>query len=77
MYDEAWPEFDASLAVANTVEIAVQVMGKVRGHATVAADASKEDMQAAALDAVSEHIAGKTVRKVIVVPGKLVNIVAN
>ena len=77
VYDEAWPEFDASLAVANTVEIAVQVMGKVRGHATVAADASKEDMQAAALDAVSEHIAGKTVRKVIVVPGKLVNIVAN
>ena len=77
VYDEPWPEFDASLAVADTVEIAVQVMGKVRGHATVAADASKDEMQAAALEAVSSLLEGKTVRKVIVVPGKLVNVVAN
>ena len=77
VYNEPWPEFDASLAVANTVEIAVQVMGKVRGHATVAADASKEETEKAALDAVAAHLEGKTVRKVIVVPGKLVNVVAN
>lgn len=77
VYDEPWPEFDASLAVADTVEIAVQVMGKVRGHATVAADASRDEMQAAALEAVSALLEGMTVRKVIVVPGKLVNVVAN
>ena len=77
VYNEPWPEFDASLAVANTVEIAVQVMGKVRGHATVAADASKEETEKAALEAVAAHLEGKTVRKVVVVPGKLVNVVAN
>ena len=77
VYNEPWPEFDASLAVASTVEIAVQVMGKVRGRATIAADASKEDTEKAALEAVASYIEGKTVRKVIVVPGKLVNVVAN
>ena len=77
VYNEPWPEFDASLAVASTVEIAVQVMGKVRGRATIAADASKEETEKAALEAVSSFIEGKTVRKVIVVPGKLVNVVAN
>ena len=77
VYDEPWPSFDASLAVASTVEIAVQVMGKVRGRATIAADASREDTEAAALAAVASQLEGKTVRKVIVVPGKLVNIVAN
>ena len=77
VYDESWPSFDASLAVASTVEIAVQVMGKVRGRATIAADASREDTEAAALAAVASQLEGKTVRKVIVVPGKLVNIVAN
>ena len=77
VYNEPWPEFDPSLAVANTVEIAVQVMGKVRGHATVAADASKEETEKAALEAVAAHLEGKTVRKVVVVPGKLVNVVAN
>ena len=77
VYDEPWPVFDASQAVADTVEIAVQVMGKVRGHATVAKDAPKEDVERAALDAVASLLEGKTVRKVIVVPGKLVNVVAN
>ncbi len=77
VYNEPWPEFDASLAVASTVEIAVQVMGKVRGRATIAADASKEETEKAALEAVASYIEGKTVRKVIVVPGKLVNVVAN
>ncbi len=77
VYNEPWPEFDASLAVSSTVEIAVQVMGKVRGRATIAADASKEETEKAALAAVASHLEGKTVRKVIVVPGKLVNVVAN
>ena len=74
VYNEPWPTFDPVLAVADTVEIAVQVMGKVRGHATVA---SKEETEKAALAAVASQLEGKTVRKVIVVPGKLVNVVAN
>lgn len=77
VYNWPWPEFDASLAKADTVEIAVQVMGKLRGRATIAADASKEETEKAALEAVASYIEGKTVRKVIVVPGKLVNVVAN
>ena len=77
VYNEPWPEFDPELAKADTVEIAVQVMGKVRGHATIAADATREQTEKAALAAISEQLEGKTVRKVIVVPGKLVNVVAN
>ena len=77
VYDEPWPAFDAGKAVAETVEIAVQVMGKVRAHATVAKDASREEQRDAALAAVAAQIEGKTVRKVVVVPGRLVNVVAN
>ncbi len=72
-----WPEHDESLLVSDTKEIAVQVNGKMRGTATVAADASKDDiLQAAkAIENVQRHIDGKTIRKEIVVPGRLVNIV--
>ena len=77
--DVAWPEFDAALAKTDEIEVAVQVNGKVRAKLMLAADASREDMEAAAMaDAnVGRHTEGKTVRKVIVVPGKLVNVVAN
>lgn len=74
-YDLSWPEFDELSARANTVEVVVQVRGKVRGHVTVAADAGSDELEAAAREAVAPLIAGKEVRKVIVVPGKLVNIV--
>lgn len=77
VYDEAWPEFDESQATADTVEIAVQVMGKLRGKAVVAADATNEELEEAAKAAVAEQLEGKTIRKVVVVPGRLVNIVAN
>ena len=77
VYNEPWPTFDADQAKAATVEIAVQVLGKVRGRIDVAADATKVELEAAAREAVADLIAGKTVRKVIVVPGRLVNIVAN
>ena len=76
LYNEPWPEFDAEAAKAQTVEIAVQVKGKVRGRVMVALDAPQADVEAAAKEAVAAHIAGKTVKKVIYVPGKLVNIVA-
>ncbi|MGG0240902.1 leucine--tRNA ligase [Bacillus rhizoplanae] len=73
----SWPTFDESKLVEDEVEIVVQVMGKVRAKLTMKKDASKEEMEQLAIEAIKEQIEGKTVRKVIVVPGKLVNIVAN
>jgi leucyl-tRNA synthetase len=75
--DQPWPQPDPSALVSDTVEIVVQVNGKLRGRVTVAAGASKDDISAAALadSSVVKWIEGKAVRKVIVVPGKLVNIV--
>jgi leucyl-tRNA synthetase len=77
VYNEPWPTFDPEQAKASTIELAVQVMGKVRGHVRVAADADRPSCEEAAKAAVASQLEGKTVRKVIVVPGKLVNIVAN
>ncbi|PEI91564.1 leucine--tRNA ligase [Bacillus pseudomycoides] len=73
----SWPTFDESKLVEDEVEIVVQIMGKVRAKLKTKKDASKEEMEHLAIEAVKEQIEGKTVRKVIVVPGKLVNIVAN
>ncbi|MBZ2162836.1 leucine--tRNA ligase [Alteromonas stellipolaris] len=74
-----WPEADKAALVEDEKLIIVQVNGKVRAKMTVAADASKEAIEEAAKaqDNVQPFIEGKTIRKVIVVPGKLVNIVAN
>ncbi len=76
---EAWPAFDESKLVEDEIEIVLQVMGKVRSKANVSRDASKEELEQLALadEKIQEWTRGKTVRKVIVVPGKLVNIVAN
>lgn len=76
---EAWPTFDESKLVEDEVEIVLQVNGKVRAKVTVAKDLSREALEELARDndKIKEEIAGKTVRKVIAVPGKLVNIVAN
>ena len=76
VYNEPWPAFDAELAKSDEVEIAVQIKGKVRGRITVAADASDDEMAEAAKAAVADQLEGKTVKKVIVVKGRLVNIVA-
>lgn len=75
----AWPEHDAGLLVADTIEIPVQILGKVRSKIVIPADADQKAMETAALEdeRIKELIDGKTVRKVIVVPGRLVNIVAN
>ncbi|MGQ7845640.1 leucine--tRNA ligase [Granulosicoccus sp. 3-233] len=79
LVNEAWPECDEAALTRDELELVVQVNGKRRSSITVSADASKEDCEAAArADAgVQRHIDGLTVRKVIVVPGRLVNIVAN
>ena len=76
---EAWPAVDEAALARDEVEIVVQVNGKVRAKMTVAADADKASVEASALaqDNVQRFIAEATVRKVIVVPGKLVNVVAN
>ncbi|MBL6920869.1 MAG: leucine--tRNA ligase [Akkermansiaceae bacterium] len=77
--EQSWPVLDESLLVESEIQIIVQVNGKLRARLTVPADISKEDLEAQALaDAnVTTHTDGKIVRKVIVIPGKLVNIVAN
>ena len=74
-YTAAWPEFDLAESIEDTVQIVVQVLGKVRGRIDVAREASNEEMQAAAEEAVAKWLEGKTVVKAICVPGKLVNLV--
>mgnify|MGYP000119880850 FL=1 len=76
---EPWPTYDEAMLVDKTVTIVVQVNGKVRGKFEVAADAdqAKIQEQALQLENVQHQLEGKTVRKVIVVKGKVVNIVAN
>ncbi|PPA71717.1 leucine--tRNA ligase [Jeotgalibacillus proteolyticus] len=74
-----WPSFDESKLVDNEVEIVVQVNGKMKIKMMISRDASREHMEELATneEAIKDAIEGKTVRKVIAVPGKLVNIVAN
>ena len=73
-----WPTYDEAKTVDSTVEIVVQINGKLKARLTVAADISKDDAIAAAKsdEKIACEIAGKTVIKEIFVPGKLVNIVA-
>lgn len=76
---EQWPAYDESYLVEDEVEIVLQVNGKVRSKVNMSKEATKEEMEEIALadEKVSSNIEGKTIRKVIAVPGKLVNIVAN
>ncbi len=79
MLNEAqWPTFDEAKTVVNTVEIVLQVMGKVRSRMTIPVDMPKDEVIAAAKadEKIAELINGKTIKKEIYVPGKLVNIVA-
>jgi leucyl-tRNA synthetase len=76
VYHAAWPEFDAEAAKADVVEIAVQVCGKVRQHIEVPREISAEELQELGLAAVAKWIEGKTVVKVVAIPGRLVNVVA-
>lgn len=74
-----WPTYDEAALVEDEIEVVFQVNGKVRAKTNVARDLAKEDLEKLALEneLIKENIEGKTVRKVIVVPNKLVNIVAN
>ena len=77
LWTVAWPEINEELAKEDEVEIPVQVNGKVRGRVTVPAGASQDEVMKRALEdaGVEGHLAGKTVRKVIFVQDKLLNIV--
>jgi leucyl-tRNA synthetase len=70
----AWPVYDKSKLTSDTVEIPVQINGKLRARAIVPENANKAVMEAAAREAVAEHLEGE-IRKVIVVPGRMVNFV--
>ena len=79
LLDAEWPAVDEAALTRDEIELVVQVNGKVRAKLQVAADASKDSIEQLALthEVVQKWIEDKTVRKVIVVPGKLVNVVAN
>lgn len=74
-----WPTYDESKLEEDTVEIIVQVNGKLRAKLTASKNITKDELekQALAAEKVQHHLEGKTIRKVIVIPGKLVNVVAN
>ena len=76
--DQPWPQADSAALVRDSLTLAVQVNGKLRATIEVAAHASKEEAEALARahPQVVAFLEGQTVRKVIVVPGKIVNIVA-
>lgn len=78
VHEQSWPECDEEALKVDNVEIVLQVNGKVRGRLTIPAEATKEELEKIAMaDAnVQDHIGDATVRKVICVPGRLVNIVA-
>ncbi len=77
--DEPWPEVDDAALIKDEILIILQVNGKMRGKMSVPAEASKEEIEVLAMqnENVTRFVDGKTVRKVVVVPGRLVNIVAN
>ncbi len=78
VHEASWPEYDESKTAENTVEIVLQIMGKVRSRMTVAVDMPKDEVLALAKadEKIAAAIEGKTIKKEIYVPNKLVNIVA-
>ncbi len=77
--DQPWPEYDPQLLIDDEVEIVMQVNGRVRDRLVMPRDATREQIEAAALaspQAALNSPAGKEIKKIVVVPGKLVNIVA-
>ncbi|WHE06863.1 leucine--tRNA ligase [Thermoanaerobacterium thermosaccharolyticum] len=77
VFNQKWPEYDEKALVKDTVEIAIQVNGKVRGRLEISSDATEKEIQDSALscDNIRQFIDGKEIKKVIVVKNRLVNIV--
>ena len=76
VFEESWPEFDEKHLVTSEITLPVQVSGKTRLTISVPADASKDDILAAAKEALGSRLDGKQIIKEIYVPGKIINIVA-
>ena len=79
MTEQKWPDYDERFLAEDEVEMVIQVNGKVRDRMSVSFLADEEEVKSVALDnpKIKALIAGKTVRKIVVVPKKLVNVVAN
>lgn len=77
LHASSWPTFDASAAVDEEITLVVQVNGKLKERLSVPPNLSEEDAKTRALEAVESHLAGLSIRKTIVVPNRLVNVVAN
>jgi leucyl-tRNA synthetase len=77
LLDASWPTVDESALQADTIALVLQINGKLRGNLTVAAQASRGDMEQAAIEheAVKKYLEGRAPKRVIVVPGKLINVV--
>ncbi|MGB0292611.1 MAG: class I tRNA ligase family protein, partial [Luteolibacter sp.] len=77
--EQPWPNYDEAALVQSTVELVVQVNGKLRARLMIDKDADEETVKAQALEdpKVKEQTDGKTIRKIIFIPGKIFNIVAN
>ena len=76
VHHQDWPDFDPEAAKADEVELAVQINAKVIARIMVATDADEDTIREAALSAAASATDGKDIKKVIVIPGRLVNIVA-
>ena len=77
--DQPWPEWNAEYLIESEIEVVIQVNGKLRDKMTVSVDSSNDELEQLALksEKILPFTEGKTIRKIIVIPGKLVNIVAN
>jgi leucyl-tRNA synthetase len=77
VHQQAWPTADATALVRDTIPLVIQIKGKVRGNLEVPADADKATLEQLALDSdiAAKWLEGKAPSRVIVVPGKLVNLV--
>jgi leucyl-tRNA synthetase len=77
LLDQPWPSVDPDALVQDSIELVIQVNGKLRGHLRVPASANREEIEAMALadPTVQKFLNGQTPKKIIVVPGRLVNIV--
>ena len=76
LYQQSWPEFDEAKTVTNTVEIAVQINGKVKATLNISKDDPKDEVIAKGKELIADKLEGKTIVKEIYVPGRIVNIVA-
>jgi leucyl-tRNA synthetase len=77
VHDQPWPDHDPKALVLDTIEVVIQVKGKVRGSLSISVDCTKEELERLALasDVAQRWLEGKPPKRVIVVPGKLVNLV--